>query len=206
MSFSSLPPAMNTAGAKKFTSCLKERYADMVNQLQTGDLLFCSGNYPISQIIKLFSGSMFSHVGFLACWHGRPMLFESVESDGVRIVPLDHYIYNYENSGQKYDGGLYIARHTGFAVLPPRQVEKLIQQAIDLVNCKYDKDQLAAIASRIAMKVGRSSQNQEYICSEYVAECFAAGGIEIPLNKDGFWYPEDIAALPEVQPLFELVG
>ncbi|MEM5687949.1 hypothetical protein AAHB49_25150 [Bacillus cereus] len=46
----------------------------------------------MSKLIKKVSESMFSHTGIIVKWGEHTLIMESVEDDGVRIVPLEHYI------------------------------------------------------------------------------------------------------------------
>ena len=68
------------------------------NNIKTGDILYCSGRYLVSEMIKKLSNSLFSHVTSLIYWNEHVLVLESVEDDGIRVVPLSHYLYNYENS------------------------------------------------------------------------------------------------------------
>tara|TARA_Y100000310_G_scaffold344346_2_gene456637 strand:- start:32010 stop:32228 length:219 start_codon:yes stop_codon:yes gene_type:complete len=71
-------------------SIKKVHYKKARKSIKPGDLLFCSGEYFISKLIKRFSKSIFSHVAFVFEWHNRILVFESVEDDGIRIMPLSH--------------------------------------------------------------------------------------------------------------------
>ena len=124
----------------------------------------------------------------------------------VSGVPLSHYLFNYENSKKKYNGELYIARH--LCINDPdfenKKMKKMLGKAVDLLNHNYDKDEIAKIFARISLGIGRHSDDQEYICSEFVEECFKQLEIELLHDSKGFIYPEHIAADPNVKPLFEI--
>lgn len=180
-------------------------YQQVRHQIQSGDFLFCSGNYLLSHAIKRFSKSNFSHVGLLLSWNDRILLAESVEDDGVRFVPLSHYLTNYENSKKKYNGRLFIARHKIFTPKPEeKKINQLFGRAADLLNCNYDKGDIATIAARISLGIGRRSEDDAFICSEYVAECMKSIGVTFAVDSGGFIYPEHIAKDPSMKFLFEL--
>lgn len=188
----------------KFDSLQKYSYQNARDKIQTGDILFCSGEYSMSKLIRHFSNSRFSHVGFVFKWNRRVMLVESVEDDGVRAVPLSHYLYDYENSGRQYEGLLYIGRHKN---IPSDEttINEMIGRAADLLNRAYDRDEIAKIALRVATGFGRSTPDDEYICSEFVEECFKTIGIVFQKDSAGFIFPEHIAADPNVDARFEVM-
>lgn len=76
--------------------------------------------------------------------------------------------------------------------------------AIDLLNRNYDKDEIAKIVARITLGIGRHKDDYEYMCSEFVDECFKQMEIELSRDPMGFIFPEHIAADPNVIPLFEI--
>ena len=168
-------------GTKKFEGVERKAYLQIRDSIQTGDIFFASGNYPISRIIEHFSDSMFSHVGFVFTWNERVLLLESVEDDGVRMVPLSHYLSDYENSGEPYNGRLFLGRYN-------------------------DKDEISKIIARITIGLGKHGDNDAYICSEFVDICFREIGIVFPRDSRGFIFPEHIAADTNVQPLYEIVA
>ena len=55
-----VPSSLKEIGKLKVTP-----YSEVRDKLETGDLVFCSGKYAISGIIRYFSKSMFSHVGII---------------------------------------------------------------------------------------------------------------------------------------------
>ncbi|NHM32534.1 YiiX/YebB-like N1pC/P60 family cysteine hydrolase [Neobacillus terrae] len=192
-------------GTNKFDGIKQLTYLDAKNEIRTGDLLFCDGHYMVSELIKKVSNSRFSHVGLMFHWNDRLLLFESVEDDGVRIVPLSHYLYNYENSGAKYNGTLYAGRHNGMASLTDQGgINNMLGKAADLLNRSYDKNEIARIVARIGLGVGRHTDNDEYTCSEFIEECYKQLKIIFSFENKGFIYPEHIAADPNVEALFEI--
>ena len=118
-----------------WTAIQHRRYEDIRGALKDGDLLLCSGNYAFSHLIRTVTGSDWSHVAIILKLDmiDRVMVMESVESAGVRTVPLRSYVGDYQASGNPYDGRMLIARHTRFdTVAKPRLATQLTQRAVDL--------------------------------------------------------------------------
>lgn len=176
-------------------------YAEARPLIRSGDILFCSGSHILSKMIQKGTQSVWSHVGFiLRCDDiDRVMLLESVESAGVRTVPLSHYDHNYKGGGQPYPGRVYIARHREFEKrVNYQRLHVMTQFAVDLFGYPYDRDEILRIAARIGMGLFGFSKkdvkrDREYICSEYAWECFKTVGIRIPYNPKGFIAPADFA-------------
>ena len=191
-------------GTRKFEGLVKRQYEDVRDTLRTGDLFFAAGNYPLSRMIEHFSGSMFSHVGLLFTWKGRVLLLESVEDDGVRIIPISQYVHDYEGTACGYDGRLFVGRYTG--KLNQGKLDALLGAAVDVLNRKYDRDEIGAILARITLGVGHHTDNNAYICSEFVDLCFQAIGIRFEREASGFIFPEHIAADGKVAPVCEIAA
>ncbi|MEH7754765.1 YiiX/YebB-like N1pC/P60 family cysteine hydrolase [Bacillus toyonensis] len=191
-------------GTNKFNGINQISYEQAKKEIQTGDILLCSGHYLVSELIKKASDSIFSHVGVLFHWNNHIIILESVEDDGVRAVPLSHYMYNYENSKEKYNGEMYIARHKEIENndFHTEKIMKMFEKAMDFLNRNYDKDEIAKIVARIGLGIGRHKDDDEYICSEFVDECFKQLEIEFSRDSMGYILPEHIAADPNTKPLF----
>lgn len=188
-----------------------DNYDKSRGQIQTGDILICSGSAFFSDLIKKATGSPWSHVGLIFRLNdiGRVMVLESVESMGVRAVPLRHYVSNYRGQGEPYPGRVYVARHA--EMTPPDQEKVLVlaQQAADLLGQPYDNEEIARIAARIASggRFGKKDpeRNRAYICSEYVDECLAKIDIHIKRDELGFVAPSDFGADENVNTVFRLL-
>lgn len=193
-------------GTSKFNDLNNISFELAKHKIRTGDILFCSGNYLVSQLIRKLSGSLFSHVGLLVHWNEHILLVESVEDDGVRVVPLTHYLYNYENSNKKYQGNMYIARHEVIASpdFDKEKIKAMCERVIGLLNRNYDREEIGKIVARIGLGIGRHKSDDEYMCSEFVDECFKELGIELSRDSKGFIFPEHIASDVNVKALFEV--
>ncbi len=197
-------------GVKRFPRRDVSNYDEFKSEIASGDLLLCSGSGIFSRLIQRTTDSIWSHVGFVMRLDSidRIMVLESVEPLGVRTVPLVKYLTDYDNSGNPYPGGLAIARHKSFGTKATAlKLRKFAQHAISLFGYPYDKDEILKIAGRIAASRLPFSQEErkalrrdrEYICSEYVWECYAKLGIRIEHDKRGFIAPADFAKAKEVK-------
>ena len=206
----------------KFDNLNAVAYAELRGRICNGDLLFCGGNFAFSKAIRYLSGrSKVSHVGIVYWWNDRLMVMESVETDGVRLVPVSQYISNYENTGKAYRGRLYLARdrrlirpvepgqsvqdESGEPARPDNaQVDVLLGRAATMLNKKFSfKDVLVFFMQG---NTGRFhyEDNDEFLCSEFVAKCYAGVGILYEGDGHGFIAPEHIAASDHVEVLVEI--
>ncbi|MDQ0484277.1 YiiX/YebB-like N1pC/P60 family cysteine hydrolase [Guptibacillus hwajinpoensis] len=189
----------------RYTGLPKHNYQSVRGEIQTGDLLLCSGNYPVSKIIKKVSQSRFSHVALIFQWVDRMMILESVESFGVRIVPLSHYFTDYRNSDQPYKGSLFLARHSAVKNLGPIKMNAMLRRGADLTGQPYDIEEIVKILASVVIGDLTSIPNDKYICSEFIQECYKKAGIFFQDDGRGFIYPKHISKDPSVQPLYELI-
>ncbi len=195
----------------KFPSVSQVPYRQLRAKIESGDLLLCSGSAVFSKLIQKVTRSVWSHVGFVIRLDSidRVMVLESVESVGVRTIPLSHYARNYDAKGNKYPGRLLIARDKRFKNVEPARLNKMSQFAVDLFGYPYDKDEILRIAKRIGQSfLGFSAaevkRDREYICSEYAWECYNAMGITYAYDPKGFIAPKDFARDKNVQAVAEI--
>lgn len=176
-------------------------------QIHSGDILLCSGSSLFSSLIQQATQSIWSHVGFIMRLDAinRIMVLESVESIGVRTVPLSCYASNYNGTGKGYPGKVLIARHAAFK---PQNIGNLSRHAVDLFGYPYDKDEIVRIALKIGMRTfafpenaGPPQAGRAFICSEYAYDCYKSVGIQINYDTSGFVAPADFAKTPEIHPV-----
>lgn len=202
---------------KTFPKDQPVHYDTFRKQIQTGDILLCSGSGWFSKMIQGSTESVWSHVGFVMRIESidRVMVLESVEPLGVRTVPLSKYVKDYDSAGHPYPGGLIMARHRDFqAKAQTKALTRFGQFAVDLFGYPYDKDEIAKIAARImashipfsAKDKKAMAPDREYICSEYAYECYKSIGIEIDYDPRGFVAPADFARTREVSLVAVLQG
>jgi hypothetical protein len=174
-------------------------------RVRDGDLLLCSGNDAFSQLIGKSTHSPWTHVAIAYRWPriGRIIVFEAVQQIGVRAVTLNMFVRQSSTGKKPYPGKILLARHEDFPT-SAATAQRFGQMAIDLCGDRFSGLEVAKIGARIAM--GRLERKMprilgprdEFICSEYVAKCFAAIGIQILWDKLGFIAPADFANDPKI--------
>ena len=182
-------------------------YQALRKKIRSGDILLCSGSSTFSKLIQRATNSVWSHVGFVLRLDaiGRIMILESVESIGVRTIPLSNYVFDYNATGKGYPGKFLIARHND---VKQENIVNLSKFATSLLGYPYNSDEII----RIAMRIGLSTFNLEsktpdpiikhaFICSEYAHLCFESIGIQIPYDSLGFIAPADFARCKKIQPI-----
>ena len=199
-----------SVATRRFPTQPTSEYDEVRREIISGDLLLCSGTSVFSSMIQAATKSIWSHVGFVMRLDSidRVMVLESVESIGVRTVPLSKYLYDYDSRGNPYPGRVAIARHSNFSKMAnAKRLYQFGQFAVDLFGYPYDKDEIIKIGARIGIshlpftkKIQKSlKRDREYICSEYVWESYRRLGIQIPCGNRGFISPADFARAKEVQ-------
>ena len=86
-------------------------------------------------------------------------------------------------------------------------LRQLARSAADRFGYAYGADQIARIAARItASRLAREREEWpelerrgDYVCSEYVGDCYRSVGIEIKPVQHGFLAPADFARDPAVE-------
>jgi len=187
-------------------------YSAARTMIQSGDVMLASGAYTFSKLIQKATGSPWSHAAFVMRLDtlDRVMVLESIESRGVRTLPLSEYISNFEGTGKGYNGRLAILRHKRFEELAtPEGMKRMAQFAVDRFAYPYDEEEIARITTRIVgahlgFTNGELKRNNEFICSEYVYECYKALGIDVVYDKRGFVAPADFARDSNLDILFEI--
>jgi hypothetical protein len=190
-----------------FKTIPKKNYAALRHEIKSGDILLCSGNSFFSTMIKQVTKSEWSHVAFILRLDAidRIMVLESVESIGVRAVTLSSYINDYNGTGQSYPGKLMLARHHD---LKQENIKNLSKIAIDFLGYPYNTEEILRIATRISMdylNVNKPDDDAisqgQFICSEYVYECFKSIDVTIEFDKRGFIAPADFAHCDKISPI-----
>lgn len=183
-----------------------KNYEQLRHEIKSGDILLCSGDSFFSNMIKQATNSIWSHVAFILRidFIDRIMVLESVESVGVRAVPLSSYVRDYNGTGKGYPGKIMLARHVD---VKHENIANLSRFATDLLGYPYATNEIASIAARIGIgSLGLSHlesapPQREFICSEYAHVCFKSIGAHVEYNPLGFVSPADFARCDKVRPL-----
>ncbi|MBI4402108.1 MAG: hypothetical protein HY581_10820 [Nitrospirae bacterium] len=179
-------------------------YTNVVRpRLKSGDLLFASGNYLFSKLIKWVSHSMWSHVGIIFRAPqpvDRLVVLESVEVYGVRAVPLSKYLSDYGYGGP-YKGSVYIAEFT--TGVPAEMLPHMTQAGCDRLGRRFGNRDILRVLMRLIFRLPVKPTANEITCSELVRDCFAASGI-VFRQRDQFVAPEHIASDRRVEFRFRI--
>ena len=189
-----------------------KNYNDIRADIHSGDLLLCSGSAFFSRMIRRVTRSVWSHVAFVIRLESidRVMVLESVESVGVRTIPLSRYVRDYSGQNEGgYPGRLLLGRHKHFSSVSKPEMKEMSQFAVDLFGYPYDRDDILRIGARICKNLlgfteGEVQRDKEYICSEYVWQCYNSVGIRVGHDTSGFVAPKDFARDPKVFPVAEI--
>ena len=172
-------------------------YDHVRDNLQTGDIVFCSGTYFFSGLIRRFTKSSWSHCGIIYRDDvlGRVFVLESETLIGVRIAPLSKYLRDYHGKNRPYKGRMVIGR------LQPspdaEDLRKALCFGMDELTKPYDNFEILRIAIRILFRIGRRNRDRKYICSELVYECFRRADVWFKFHKRSI-SPDDIWKDPRV--------
>lgn len=175
------------------------QYKSMRDEIRSGDILLCSGSSIFSSLIQRATNSVWSHVAFLLRVDAidRIMVLESVESIGVRAVPLSNYLHDYNGTGKGYPGRLMLARHSD---VKEENIYKLSRHATAFLGYPYRQEEIVHIAARLSMHnlgfpdgVPDCENQRAFICSEYAQACFRSIDVHIDYNPIGFIAPSDFA-------------
>ena len=107
-----------SVATRRFPNKPTSAYDEFRCEINSGDLLLCSGTSVFSSMIQAATKSIWSLVGFVMRLDSidRVMILESVESIGVRTVPLSKYLYDYDSRGNPHPGRVVIARYSDFSM------------------------------------------------------------------------------------------
>lgn len=178
-------------------------YDEIRSSLRTGDIVFCSGTYFFSKAIRLFTKSVWSHVGIIYRddFLDRIFILESETMIGVRIAPLSKYLKDYHGRRRPYRGRMFVAELE--PAVDPEAMKKAVSFGMDQLTKPYDNWEILRIAIRIAFGIGRKSRDRKYICSELVYEAFHKAGIEFPYKNRSI-SPDDLWQDPKVKVRFRI--
>ncbi len=191
---------------------LPEQKYDVIRTLvKTGDVALCSGTAPFSRLIQWATGSPWSHIAMVVRLEeiDRVMVIEAVAKVGVRLVPLSRFLSGGDAKARKpFAGKCVIARHDDFAAhAAGGGLRKLDEFAFDRLGTPFSPLEITKIGLRIFLGAFRvripkmASPDDEFFCSEYLAECYKRIGIDIPWDGRGFIAPDDFAKDAKVQPV-----
>ena len=199
--------------ADNVLSTLKPQpYAKVRALVQDGDLLLCSATDPMSRLIRWSTKTPWSHIAiaYRIPSLDRVMVLESVEKLGVRTVPLSRFISCTSGGIHPFPGQILLARDQRIVELDKKKSRAMYDFAFSALGDRFAPGEIVRIALRLTL--GRLARRMprflgardEYICSEYVAKCFAKAGLKIPWDGLGFVAPGDFALAPDVSAVAQI--
>lgn len=198
------------------TSLKPEPIEAVSRRIRDGDMLLASGDEAFSKLIRWATKSPWSHIGLAYRWPGigRVMVFEAVQKLGVRCVPLSTFISQDSGGEKPFPGKIILARHADYAeqggAHGSAAMKRLADFAVDRFGDPFAPGEIFKIGlrvtlGRLARKMPKAlGPKDEYICSEYVAKCYAAVGIKIEWDGLGFIAPSDFANDPKVRAIAQI--
>jgi hypothetical protein len=194
------------------TELKPQPYAKVRRVVQDGDLLLCSATDAFSRVIRWSTKTPWSHIAiaYRIPSLDRVMVFEAVEKIGVRTVPLSTFISRTSGGIHPYPGKILLARDQRVEGLTPKKARAMYDFAFGCLGDRFAAGEIVKIAARLAF--GRLAHEMprflgakdEFICSEYVAKCYAKAGLKIPWDGLGFVAPGDFALAPDVQAVAQI--
>lgn len=169
------------------------KYADIRNDLKTGDIVLFSGTGFISAGIKMASKSIWSHVGmvldlpeynFKALWESTTLskiknLGTGTHMKGVQLVPLSERFKTYD--------GKAAVRHLKGVHLDPEKIQDLMEFRKEIAGRPYEEDKLELIKSAYDGIFGGNTEDlSSLFCSEMVAEAYQRMNLlseDLPSNE-----------------------
>jgi hypothetical protein len=182
-------------------------YAEIRDEIRSGDLLLCQGRDLFSRLIQWATKSPWSHIAiaFEVQSVNRIVVVEAVEKIGVRCVPLSRFVSSDSAGHSPHPGRILLCRSdTIDGKADNVRAVALADFAFDHLGDRFAPGQIIRIGLRIlaARIMGDRKTpkfllpNDEFICSEFIAKAFETAGLPIPWDGLGFIAPADFALDP----------
>jgi hypothetical protein len=167
-------------------------YGQSRSSIRNGDVLMYRGRSLESRIIRLATGSPYSHAGLAAWWNDRLMVLEAV-GRGVVVTPISRNV-------RSYPGG--VEWFTSVEVIPEDQRLQMVEFAQRELGKEYALWRALLLGIRVLFQHNVESKDrlrreERLFCSHYVAQAYNAIGRDLRKGvSDRFMSPGDIAASP----------
>lgn len=178
-------------------------YDQIRNLIQDGDCLLCYGESEMSIAIEILTGEC-THVGLLEKTRGRVMVLEAVNE--FRHYPLSNYFNNYNNTGKRYPGRIFIGRPRS---ITPAAAYEMINLAYGDLGKPYDWESVLKIAYNETLgkmlPTYQDDDRKKLYCSESYNFYYMAAGCGQFKDTDQFITPNEIATSPEMYIKYEVL-
>lgn len=170
---------------------IRRNYEVLRNKLQTGDLIFLSGNHWLSKLIRIRSKGAWSHVGVVVRIEeiNRVFLVESIIEVGVRMIPMSFIIKDYDGHKRPYNGRIAWARVED---LPTDKSLIIKEFVLDNLSKQYDRKEYWRVLWRTIAGKKKLFHDDKYSCAEYIYEAFKRAGIYLKYDRGDFISPSAI--------------
>lgn len=164
-----------------------QNYEEIRSDLQTGDLLFFSGDHWLSSLIRSRSRSAWSHIGVVIRLEelNRVFLIESVLENGIRMVPMSFVFKDYGGNGKAYGGRVAWGRYRPISESVEIQ-RKIKEFLLDNLTKQYDRAEYYRILWRSFIGLKEVFDDDKYTCAELVRAAFQYAGL-IPPKERGYF-------------------
>lgn len=183
------------------------KYTEIRNELKTGDILLFSGKSGISEGIKFFTLSKWSHVGMvykiqddldpkgsLFCWESTTL--SNVEdadtgklTKGVQRVELS------ERLERCFASGYEISVRQLSKTLTDQMITALNLFRHDVSGLPYEKDKIQLIKSAYDGIFGKNKEDlSSFFCSELIAEAYQRMGLLTEEKPSNEYTPKDFSS------------
>ncbi len=170
----------------------KKKYSSKVKkELETGDLIFFSGNHWLSGLIRWRSKSAWSHVGMVIRIEeiGHTFLIESIMETGVRLIPVSSIYKYYHGDGNPYNGRVAWARYEG---ITDEQKFELREIAFGLLNKQYDGQEFLRVMVRTIIGREKLFPDNKFTCAELIHHCFLKVKLRLEYDRGLFISPGSV--------------
>jgi len=185
-----------------------DRQKNLAQEFRTGDIIIFSGHGTVSDVIKLFTKSKWSHVG-MAIRNGTDNLYileattlsdvndvvDDVAKKGVQLVPLRDRL-------NKYDGDISI-KHLQGAVLGNNDSSALKAFMLEVEDRPYEQHIVDLAKAALARKVPKDGMFHDMLhnegdlsslfCSELIAEAYQRLNILNNTEPSDYYLPKDFS-------------
>lgn len=183
------------------------KYDDIRSQLKTGDILLFSGKGGISEGIKFFTVSKWSHVGMVYrfddprdakgsvfCWESTT-LSNLEDADTGKLTKGVQRVELSERLERCFAGGYEICVRPLSSPLTNDMIRKLNDFRHDVSGRPYEKDKIELLKAAYDGIFGANKEDlSSLFCSELVAEAYQRIGLLTEKTPSNEYTPKDFSS------------
>lgn len=169
-------------------------YREVRERIRDGDVLCFTGRTVLSRFIMRLSRGKFSHSGLAFWWADRLMVLQVELLPGVQALPVSRAV------------GAYDGRVEWFSLKDELRTEARIDALRRVAQMRlgdpFSVLDLVLIGLHYSIGTplpGGRRTNHEFVCSQFVAHCYATAGLDLePAKPDIGTTPDDLARSPHL--------